>query len=356
MAFPGAMVAVMAQDDFGRDPHQDAASSRGRPTGSAPNLTVIVPCYNEEEVLPAASAALKSLLQDLISDRLVGEASRILFVDDGSRDRTWPIIAQLARGDRLFSGLKLSGNRGHQNAVLAGLLTAPGDLTITVDADLQDDLGAIRQMIEAYGEGADIVYGVRAARDSDTHFKRLTAEGYYRLLHALGVDIVFNHADYRLMSRRAVEALREFGEVNLFLRGVIPQLGFRTAKVEYARKPRLAGESKYPLRRMLSLAIDGITSFSTRPLRWISLAGLVISGLSFLLAAWALVSHSLDLAVPGWASTVIPLYFLGGIQLLSIGVIGEYIGKIYMESKRRPRFLIEETLNFERHRTGPNLE
>lgn len=350
------VVGVVARDDVKPDLSGEGNPFQGGSGQPPPALTIIVPCYNEEEVLPAASSALKSLLQDLIAERLVAEESRILFIDDGSRDRTWSLIAQLARGDRLLSGLKLSGNRGHQNAVLAGILTAPGDLTITIDADLQDDLGAIRGMIEANREGADIVYGVRGARDSDTQFKRLTAEGYYRLLHALGVDIIFNHADYRLMSRRAVEALREFGEVNLFLRGIIPQLGFRTAKVEYDRKPRLAGESKYPLRRMLGLAIDGITSFSTRPLRWISIAGLVISALSFLLAAWALVSHSLNFAVPGWASTVIPLYFLGGIQLLSIGVIGEYIGKIYMESKRRPRFIVEETLNFERHRMDSNRD
>jgi glycosyltransferase involved in cell wall biosynthesis len=313
----------------------------------APRLAIIVPCFNEEEVLPTASAALGTLLDDLVRDGVADPLSYVLWVDDGSQDRTWALIAGLSASPR-HAGLKLSGNRGHQNAILAGLLNAVGDVTVTVDADLQDDLDAIGPMLAAFGDGADIVYGVRASRDTDTAFKRLSAEAYYRLLHSLGVDIVFNHADYRLMSRRAVEALREFGETNLFLRGIIPKLGFRTAKVSYDRKVRAAGASKYTLRRMLSLAIEGITSFSTRPLRWISVGGIIVSTVSFIFAVWALLSHIFGATVPGWASTVIPLYFLGGIQLFSVGVIGEYIGKIYLESKRRPRFIVEESVNLDR--------
>jgi len=307
-----------------------------------PTLTIVVPCYNEEEVLTETARRLHELFDELKKGHLVSESSRVVFVDDGSRDRTWPIIRELAGSSCCFAGIKLSRNLGHQNALLSGLLYTEGDAVISMDADLQDDLNAIREMLLAYMDGADIVYGVRASRQHDTAFKRLTAEGYYKFLRLLGVNIVFNHADYRLMSRRAIEALREFGEVNLFLRGIVPQLGFTTRLVSYRRDARFAGKSKYPLQKMLMLALDGITSFSVSPLRWITIAGLVVSMLSFVTGVWALAVRAFGNYAPGWASTVIPMYFLGGIELLSLGVVGEYLGKVYLETKRRPRFIIEE--------------
>jgi polyisoprenyl-phosphate glycosyltransferase len=307
-----------------------------------PTLTIVVPCYNEEEVLPETATRLHELYNELIVNQLVSEDSKVVFVDDGSRDRTWSIIEEMARGSRCFAGIKLSRNLGHQNALLSGLLNAEGDAVVSVDADLQDDLNAIREMLVAYMNGADIVYGVRASRKHDTTFKRLTAEGYYKLLQLLGVNIVFNHADYRLMSRRAIEALREFGEVNLFLRGIVPQLGFTTRLVTYSRHPRFAGESKYPVQKMLVLALDGVTSFSVSPLRWITFAGLIVAVLSFVTGIWALLVRVSGHYVPGWTSTVVPMYFLGGIELLSLGILGEYLGKVYMETKRRPRFIIEK--------------
>jgi polyisoprenyl-phosphate glycosyltransferase len=319
----------------------------GLTAGSAPaTLTVVVPCYNEEAVLPETAVRLDALLAGFVAAGLVASDSRVLFVDDGSRDRTWTLIEELAGRSTRFAGLKLSRNRGHQNALLAGLLTARGGILISVDADLQDDLGAIADMLAAHRAGADIVFGVRRGRDVDTAFKRLTAEGYYRLLDTLGVEVVFNHADYRLMSRRAIEALRDFGEVNLFLRGVIPQLGFTTAIVSYDRQERFAGESKYPLRKMLALAAEGVTSFSTRPLRWITFSGLLVSALSFLVGLWALGTWLFGAeTAPGWTSTVVPMVFIAGLQLLSLGIIGEYVGKIYLETKGRPRFIIEKTVN-----------
>ena len=308
-------------------------------------LALVLPCYNEEEVLPTTIARLLALKRELVDEGLIGSDSTITFVDDGSRDRTWQLIEQAAADDAAVHGIKLARNRGHQNALIAGLLNVDGDAVISVDADLQDDLGAIRDMVLQHAAGAQIVYGIRSARDTDTWFKRWSAESFYRLMRLLGVDVVFNHADYRLMSRAAIDALGQFEEVNLFLRGIIPQLGFKTAEVRYARAERYAGESKYPLRKMLSLAWNGLTSFSASPLRWITVFGVAVSVFSFAIGGWVLLrSVFFGGNVPGWASTVIPVYFLGGIQLLGIGIIGEYIAKIYLETKRRPRYLIEKTV------------
>lgn len=313
----------------------------------APALTIVVPCYNEEAVLQETGGRLTRLLDALVADNRIAPASQILFVDDGSRDATWQIVRQHAAtaGSRI-GGLRLSRNRGHQAALLAGMLSAPGDVLVSVDADLQDDLDAIPRMLKEFAEGSDIVYGVRSKRETDTPFKRVTAEAYYRMLRRLGVEIVFNHADYRLMSRRAVEALREFDEANLFLRGIIPQLGYPSAVVQYERAERFAGESKYPLVKMLGLAWQGITSFSAAPLRLITALGVTVSLISLALAMWALsirlFTHE---SVPGWASIVVPLFLLSGVQLLSLGVIGEYLAKVYLEVKRRPKYFIQEWLS-----------
>lgn len=306
-------------------------------------LSIVVPCYNEEEMLVHSAQELAHVMQTLVKEGLVSPESEIYFVDDGSCDKTWTLIERTAAEYPCIRGLKLSGNRGHQNAIMAGMLTVPGDMVLTIDADLQDDVGAIGAMVRHHLQGAEIVYGVRNDRTADTFFKRFTAEFYYTILKRMGVKVVFNHADYRLMGRAALNALADYHEVNLFVRGIIPQLGFTTAYVEYARKERLAGESKYPLRKMLSLAWNGITSFSILPLRLIFYCGLVISLAAFGLGTFALLltlftTHT----VPGWASTVVPMFFLGGIQLISTGIIGEYIGKIYLETKRRPRFHIEK--------------
>ena len=310
-------------------------------------LSVVVPCYNEEAVLPETATRLGVLIADLRGRGKVEAGSHVMFVDDGSRDRTWAIIESIAASSDVYRGLKLSRNRGHQNALMAGLLNADGDATICVDADLQDDLGAMEAMIDAHAQGADIVYGVRKRRDSDTRFKRWTAEGYYWLLARFGVEVVFNHADYRLMSRRAVEALARYGESNLFLRGIIPQLGFPSTIVYYDRGERFAGESKYPLHKMLAFAWQGITSFSTAPLRAITAMGMLVSLGSLGLAGWALwLRLFTNHVVPGWTSTVAPLYFLGGVQLLAIGILGEYVAKIYSETKRRPPFFIEKQAGF----------
>jgi glycosyltransferase involved in cell wall biosynthesis len=306
-------------------------------------VSVVVPCYNEEAVLPETIRRLKALLGALIDKEKIADTSHVLFVDDGSRDRTWELVRAAAAASTMIRGIKLSRNRGHQNAVLAGLLSARGDVMISVDADLQDDLNVIEEMIVACRQGNDIVYGVRKRRDTDTYYKRITAETYYWLLERFGVEVIFNHADYRLMSRRAIEALRQFSEVNLFLRGIIPQLGFPSSMIYYDRAMRFAGESKYPLSKMLSLAWQGITSFSTVPLRAITILGFLISFGAGAIAVWALYIRLFsDSAVPGWTSTVIPIYLLGGIQLLCTGVIGEYLAKMYMETKRRPHYLIEE--------------
>lgn len=306
-------------------------------------VAVVVPCFNEEDVLPETARRLGEILEDLQARGKIAESS-IYFVDDGSDDRTWPVVESLAGKHAYIRGIKLSRNRGHQNALLAGLFSADGDVVITIDADLQDDLSAIELMIDSHMAGNDIVYGVRKSRSADTLFKRLTATGYYRLLHLLGVEAVFNHADYRLMSRRAIDALREYREVNLFLRGIIPQLGFASSSVLYDRVSRFAGESAYPLRQMLALAWQGVTSFSAVPLRMITGIGVIVSLGSFTVTLWVLGIRLFTTgAVPGWASTVLPIYFLGGIQLLGIGIIGEYLAKIYMETKGRPRYVIEKT-------------
>ncbi len=308
------------------------------------DLSIVVPCYNEEAVLPETAQRLSELLQDLINKGKVTADSCVYYVDDGSRDRTWDLIEALAKTNRFVRGIKLSRNRGHQNALLAGLLTVKGEVVISVDADLQDDLAAIEEMLDDYAAGNDIVYGVRSSRKTDTFFKNFTAIAYYRLLGIMGVEIVFNHADYRLMSRRVIEALKEFGEVNLFLRGIIPQLGFAHSIVHYERAERFAGESKYPLKKMLALAWQGITSFSDMPLQIITHLGLLVSMISFVVTIWAVwIKLFTEDALPGWASTVLPIYFLGGIQLLCLGMIGEYLSKIYTETKRRPRYIIEKT-------------
>jgi glycosyltransferase involved in cell wall biosynthesis len=308
-------------------------------------LNLVIPCYNEEEVLPETGTRLLALLERLIDAGEVTDESRVTFVDDGSRDRTWSIVESLHAKNAHCGGIKLSRNRGHQNALLAGLLTAQGDVLVSLDADLQDDVEAIPRMLAQYQLGAEIVFGVRHKRMTDTVFKRVTARNYYKLLRTFGVDILPGHADFRLMSRKAVEALRQFQEVNLFLRGIIPLLGFKTAIVEYERAARFAGQSKYPLSKMLAFAFDGITSFSAVPLQWSTRIGALLAFGSLCFGAWAAFARLFtDLTVPGWASTVIPMYFLGGIQLLFLGVIGGYISKTYAETKQRPRFIIEQTL------------
>lgn len=312
----------------------------------SPHLTIVVPCYNEEDVLPETAARLLQLLDDLVEAGAVTAESSVYFIDDGSTDATWKLIENSAGGHSRVKGIKLAHNAGHQNALMAGLMSADGDAIVSVDADLQDDLQVIKQMVSQYSQGKDVVLGVRGSRDSDSIFKRATAETYYKLLHLMGVDVVFNHADFRLMSRKAIEALRQFTEVNLFLRGIVVTLGFETGIVTYERSQRFAGESKYPIRRMLALAFDGITSFSAVPLRIIALLGFFVFFVSMAVSVWALwVRLFSDHAVPGWASSVLPMYLLGGVQLLSLGVIGEYIAKIYLETKKRPRYVIEKSVS-----------
>lgn len=306
-------------------------------------LSIVVPCFNEQEVLPETAKRLLVLIEHLQAQGKIGGNSHVVFVDDGSRDKTWSIIEKLTAAHPAIRGIKLSRNHGHQNALLAGLFSATGDIVVSVDADLQDDLAAIEHMVDAHKGGADVVYGVRKRRDSDTIFKRFSAKCYYRLLEFMGVEIVFNHADYRLLSRRVIEGLKQYGETNLFLRGIIPQLGFPSSVVYYDRAERFAGESKYPLRRMLTFAWEGITSFSAAPLRLITGLGVLISLCTFAVILWALwIRLFTDQAVPGWASTVVPVFLLGGVQLLCIGIIGEYLAKIYLETKRRPHFFIEK--------------
>lgn len=311
-------------------------------------LYIVVPCYKEEAVLPETSKRLRAKVESLQAQGKISDKSRVMFVNDGSKDRTWEIISDLHKETpQVFSGVNLSRNRGHQNALLAGLMTAVNyaDMVISMDADLQDDVDAVDAMVDAYHNGFDVVYGVRSSRETDTFFKRFTAESFYKLMKALGVDIVFNHADYRLMSKRALEGLAEFGEVNLFLRGIVPQIGYPWTTVEYERHERFAGESKYPLKKMLSFAFDGITSFSVKPMRMILSLGVVVFTISIVMLLWALISKLTGRAEAGWTSMMGSIWLIGGIQLLSLGVIGEYIGKIYSESKRRPRFIIERVLN-----------
>lgn len=308
-------------------------------------LDIVVPCFNEEDVLAETSRQLLALLERMVAGGSIKSDSAVYFVDDGSRDRTWSIIEGLAKQDGRVHGVKLSRNRGHQNALLAGLFAAEGDALVSVDADLQDDISVIEDMVRAHMAGADIVYGVRQSRTTDSAFKRSTAELYYKLLGFLGVEIVFNHADFRLMSRRAIECLDGFSEVNLFLRGIIPLIGLRTDSVYYDRAERFAGESKYPLARMLALALDGVTSFSVTPLRIIAVLGMLVCSFSAFMSIWVLLGKLFfDSALPGWASSVLPIYFLGGVQLLSIGVLGEYVAKMYLETKRRPRYFIEKNI------------
>jgi len=307
-------------------------------------LSVVIPCYNEEAALADSVREVRQALDSLEARRKIARGSQIWLIDDGSRDGTWPLIESLSAADPQVVGMKLSRNRGHQHALLAGLLSADGDAVISMDADLQDDLGVLEEMVDAWRAGSEIVYGVRRSRTEDTLFKRWTARRYYGLLRVLGVDIVPDHAEFRLMGRKALEALAEYPEANLFLRGLIPQLGFRSAQVLYDRRLRLAGETKYPLRRMVGLGIDGITSFSAVPLRLIAATGAVLFVLSTVVALWVLaVRIFTDRAVPGWASITLPIYALGGVQLLSLGVVGEYVAKIYLEVKRRPRYIVERT-------------
>ena len=311
-------------------------------------LYIVVPCYKEQEVLPETSKRLKEKVLALRAQGKISDKSRIMFVNDGSSDNTWPIIRQLHEQEPdLFSGVNLSRNRGHQNALLAGLLTAVNyaDMIISMDADLQDDINAVDAMVDHYHEGYEVVYGVRSKRDTDTFFKRFTAEGFYKVMKALGVDIVFNHADYRLMSRRAVEGLAQFEEVNLFLRGIVPQIGYKWTTVTYERAERFAGESKYPLKKMLAFAADGITSFSVKPIRMVFSLGVVVFLVSLVMLLYALVSKLMGHTSAGWTSLMGSIWLIGGIQLLSLGVVGEYVGKIYKETKHRPRFIIESVLN-----------
>ena len=309
------------------------------------DLTIVLPCYNEEEALPVTCDELLSLVESLIVKNKISDNSSIVFIDDGSSDNTWGIIENLSSNFNCVHGIKLSCNRGHQNALLAGLLHSPGDIVVSIDADLQDDVGSIEDMVNAYHEGNDVVYGVRERRDTDSLFKRLTAVVFYKLLTWMGVNIVFNHADFRLVSRRVIVALEEYQEVNLFLRGLVPSIGFPSSIVTYDRKKRNVGETKYPFRKMLSLALNGITSYTSFPLRVIAVLGLAIFVVTIALSCWVFwVSYFNGAVIPGWASSVLPMYLLGGIQLFSIGVLGEYIGKIYMETKKRPRFIIEKTI------------
>ena len=314
-----------------------------------PCLYIVIPCYNEEKVLPITNGLFADKLDALIRSEKISADSKILFVNDGSKDSTWSIIEELCQKNNRFSGLKLSRNVGHQHALLAGLFTAAksADATISIDCDGQDDINAMDEMVDKFLDGNDIVYGVRSKRETDTFFKRVSAEGFYKLLNALGAEVVFNHADYRLMSKRAISALADFREVNVFLRGLIPLVGFASDIVYYDRQERIAGESHYPLKKMLSLAFDGISSLSVKPIHLVTSLGLTVSALSFLGLLWILTVTVLGKTVPGWASMTGILCLLGGIQLFGIGIIGEYIGKIYLETKARPRFIVEKSVNLQ---------
>lgn len=309
-----------------------------------PRLAIVIPCFNEEAVLPLTAPLFSAKLDELIGTYGLSPDSRILFVDDGSRDKTWCTIDELVKSSGAYSGLRLSRNRGHQNALLAGLMEARGicDVSISIDCDGQDDLDAMNEMVEAYLSGIDVVYGVRSNRDSDTFFKRTSAQLFYRFMSTMGVESVYNHADYRLMSKRALDGLAGFHEVNLFLRGMVPLVGFTSTSVYYERHERVAGSSHYPLKKMVALAVNGITSLSIEPIRWITYLGFFVSALSFVGVIWAIAMAMLGQSVAGWASMTVVMCFLGGVQLLSIGVIGEYVGKVYLETKARPRYIISE--------------
>ena len=307
-------------------------------------LYIVIPCYNEETVLPITSKMFLDKLTSLIRSNKISDSSRILFVNDGSKDKTWEIICNLAKQNEHFIGISQSRNRGHQNAVLAGLMEAKDkcDITISIDCDGQDDINAMDEMVKKYLDGAEVVYGVRSRRDTDTFFKRFTAEGFYHVMNALGADIVFNHADYRLISTRVLESFADYREVNIFLRGMVPLVGFKSEVVTYERHERLAGESHYPLSKMLALAFDGITSLSNKPIRLITGSGIFVSLISFIGVIWAIIEAAMGSVVAGWASTICIVCFMSGVQLVCLGVIGEYIGKIYMETKARPRYIISE--------------
>ena len=309
-------------------------------------LYIVIPCYNEQEVLPVTTKVLSSKMASLIQNGEISPDSKVMFVNDGSKDSTWQIIKDVHAQNTLFTGISLSRNRGHQNALLAGLMTAKdrADAVISMDADMQDDINVIDKFIDAYHNGKDVVYGVRSSRQSDTFFKRNTALTFYRLMNWLGAETIYNHADYRLMSKRALQGLEEFKEVNLFLRGLVPMVGYTSTTVEYERKERFAGESKYPLKKMVAFAIDGITSLSIKPITLITKLGLIIFLLSFVALIWVLVVKLTGHALDGWSSILVSIWMLGGLQLLAIGVIGEYIGKIYKETKQRPRYIISEDL------------
>ena len=310
-------------------------------------LYLVIPCYNEEEVLPETSKRLKEKYTALMSAGKIDADSKIVFVNDGSKDRTWEMICDLHKADPVFRGVCLSRNKGHQNALMAGLMTVKSecDAAISMDADLQDDINAIDEMVDRYLEGYEVVYGVRSSRKKDTFFKRTTAQGFYKVMRAMGVETVYNHADYRLMSRRALEALSEFEEVNLFLRGIVPLVGFKSTQVTYERGERFAGESKYPLKKMLAFATEGITSMSVRPIRLITTLGFLVFLFSLGVLVYSIVRKFTGYTVPGWAFLAVSIWALGGVQLLAIGVIGEYIGKIYLETKHRPKFIVAEYLN-----------
>ncbi len=310
-----------------------------------PVLYIVIPAYNEEAVLPVTSPMFLEVLTSMITDGLVSDDSKILFVNDGSRDKTWEMIKALAKENKHFSGISLSRNRGHQNALLGGLMYAKerADVTVSIDCDGQDDINAIREMVKKYHEGYEVVYGVRSSRETDTAFKRNTAQLFYKLMNWMGAQTVYNHADYRLLSKRALEALEQFGEVNIFLRGMVPLVGYKSTEVYYERNVRLAGESHYPLKKMIALALDGITSLSTKPIRIVTTLGFTVTLISFIGIIWSVVQYFLSASVSGWASTIAIVCFLGGIQLLSLGIIGEYVGKIYLETKHRPRYIIGET-------------
>lgn len=307
----------------------------------------VIPCYNEEEVLHETSKRLAIKVGKLIDDKLINSDSKIMFVDDGSKDKTWSMIEELNSLNPLFGGVKLSRNRGHQNALLGGLISVKDncDAIISMDADLQDDIDVIDEFIEKYYNGCDVVYGVRSDRKKDTAFKKYTAQLFYKLMNILGVDLIYNHADYRLMSKRAVESLGEFKEVNLFLRGIVPLIGYKSDKVLYERNERFAGESKYPLKKMLAFALEGITSFSVKPIRMVFTTGVIIFSISLVILAYALIRWIQGNTVQGWTTTVASIWAIGGIQILCIGIVGEYVGKIYMETKARPKFIIEKYID-----------
>ncbi len=309
-----------------------------------PVLYIVIPCYNEEKVLPVTSGMFAEKLKSFISADIISDDSRIMFVNDGSRDGTWDIITELSKKEKYFTGISLSRNRGHQNALLAGLFEAEPlcDITVSIDCDGQDDINAIESMVREYLDGAEIVYGVRSSRETDTFFKRTSAQCFYRFMNRMGANVVYNHADYRLLSAKVIKELENFKEVNIFLRGMIPLVGFKSTCVYYERRERLAGESHYPLKKMISLALDGITSLSTKPIRIITVFGFIIALLSLIGIIWSVITFALGKTVAGWASLVTIIFFFSGIQLLSLGVIGEYIGKIYLETKARPRFIIEK--------------